>query len=175
MMNTNDRGVQHRKRRMMALRTELGFPNDAPISSGLAFAAVDDPNDAIMGAIAQKAIADRQDTLIHCYPCIAATDPFLTVLVLRTATGAELLPVEIIQRSTTKPLQLITTDRTRCFRLDSRWLVQESRVPAATKLPKAIAAAQARYDAALADALGEHGGWDPQVVIFERAAASMAA
>ena len=175
MTNTNDRGVQHRKQRMMALRTLLGFPKDAPITSGLAFAAVDEPTDGILRGIAQKAIAERQDTLIHCYSSIAATDPFLTVLVLRTANGAELLPVEIVQRSTAKPLQLITTDRTRCFRLDSRWLLQETRVPSAAKLPKAIAAAQVRYDAALADTLGDHAGWDPQVVIFERGPASVAA
>ena len=175
MTNTNDRGVQHRKRRMMALRKELGFPMEAPITTGLAFAAVDEPNDAILCAIAQKAIADRQDTLIHCYSSIASTDPLLTVLVLRTANGAELLPVEIVQRSTAKPLQLITTDRTRCFRLDSRWLLQETRVPSAAKLPKAIAAAEVRYDAALADTLGDHAGWDPQVVIFERGPASVAA
>lgn len=175
MTNTNDRGVQHRKRRMMALRTELGFPREAPIMTGLAFAAVDEPNGAILCAVAQKAIADRQDTLIHCYSSIAATDPFLTVLVLRTATGAELLPVELVQGSTAKPLQLITTDRTRCFRLDSRWLLQETRVPSAAKLPKALAAAQGRYDAALADTLGDHAGWDPQVVIFERGPACVAA
>jgi len=175
MTNTNDRGVQHRKRRMMALRTELGFPKEAPITSGLAFAAVDEPNDAILCAIAQKAIADRQDTLIHCYASIAAIDPFLTVLALRTANGAELLPVEIVQRSTAKPLQLITLDRTRCFSLDSRWLLRETRVPSAAKLPKAIAAAQARYDAALTETLGDHAGWDPQVVIFERDPASVAA
>ncbi len=175
MTNTNDRGVQHRKRRMMALRTELGFPKEAPITSGLAFAAVDEPNDAILCAIAQKAIGDKQDTLIHCYASIAATDPFLTVLALRTANGAELLPVEIVQRSTAKPLQLITSDRTRCFSLDSRWLLRETRVPSAAKLPKAIAAAQARYDAALTETLGDHAGWDPQVVIFERDPASVAA
>lgn len=175
MTNTNDRGVQHRKHRMMALRTLLGFPKEAPITSGLAFAAVDEPTDAILCAIAQKAIADRQDTLVHCYPNIAATDPFLTVLVLRTANGAELLPVEIVQRSTAKPLQLITTDRTRCFHLDNRWLLQETRVPSAAKLPRALAEAQARYDAALTDTLGDHAGWDPQVVIFERGPFSLAA
>jgi len=175
MTNTNDHSVQLRKRRMMALRKELGFPKEAPITTGLAFAAVDEPNDAILCAIAQKAIADRQDTLIHCYASIAANDPFLTVLVLRTANGAELLPVEIVQRSTAKPLQLITTDRTRCFRLDSRWLVKETRVPSAAKLPKAIGAAQARYDAALADTRSGHADWDPQVVIFERGPASVAA
>ncbi len=175
MTNTNDRGLQQRKRRMMALRKELGFPKEAPITSGLAFAAIDDPNDEILCAIAQKAIAERQDTLIHCYPNIAATDPFLTVLVLRTANGAELLPVEIVQRRAAKPLQLITKDRTRCFRLDSRWLLQQTRVPSAAKLPKAILAAQARYDAALADTFGNHAGWDPQVVIFERGPASVTA
>ena len=175
MTNTNDRGVQHRKRHMMALRKELGFPKDAPITTGLAFAAVDEPNDTILCAIAQKAIADRQDTLIHCYSSIVSTDPLLTVLVLRTANGAELLPVEIVQRSTARPLQLITTDRTRCFRLDSRWLLQETRVPSAAKLPKAIAAAEARYDAALADTLGDHAAWDPQVVIFQTGPDSMAA
>ena len=175
MTNMNDRGVQHRKRRMMALRKVLGFPADAPINSGMSFAAVDEPNDAILCAIAQKAIADRQDTLIHCYSSIAATDPFLTVLVLRTATGAELLPVEIVQRSTARPLQLITTDRTRCFRLDSRWLVQETRVPSAVKLPKAIEAAQARYDAGLADTHSDHAGWDPQVVIFQTGPTDLAA
>lgn len=175
MTNTNDRGVQHRKRRMMALRTELGFPNDAPITSGLAFAAIDEPNDSILCAIAQKAIAERQDTLIHCYSSIAATEPMLTVLVLRTSNGAELLPVEIVQRSKSKPLQLITTDRTRCFRLDSRWLLQKTRVPSAAKLPKALTAAQTRYDAALADTLRGHAKWDPQVVIFERGSAGMTA
>jgi len=175
MTNRNDRGVQHRKRRMMALRKELGFPKKAPITTGLAFAAVDEPNDAILCAIAQKAIADKQDTLIHCYSSMVANDPFLTVLVLRTANGAELLPVEIVQPSTAKPLQLITTDRTRCFRLDSRWLLQETPVPSVAKLPKAIAAAQARYDAAMADTRSDHAEWDPQVVIFERGPASMTA
>ena len=164
----NDRGVQHRKRRITALRTELGFPKEAPITSGLAFAAIDDPTDELLCAIAQKAIAERQDTLLHCYESIAATDPMLTVLVLRTANGAEVLPVQIVQRSAAKPLQLITTDRTRCFGLDRRWILQETQVPSAAKLPKAIAAAQARYDAALADTFGDHASWDPQVVIFER-------
>ncbi|MBH9537060.1 hypothetical protein [Novosphingopyxis sp. YJ-S2-01] len=167
--------MQLRKRHMMALRNELGFPKEAPIMTGLAFAAIDEPNDAILCAIALKAIAERQDTLIHCYSSIAATEPFLTVLVLRTVNGAELLPVEIVQRSTAKPLQLITTDRARCFRLDSRWLVQETRVPSAAKLPKAMSAAQARYDAALADTRIDGDGWDPQVVIFERGPATVAA
>ncbi|MEL7728700.1 hypothetical protein AAG612_04120 [Citromicrobium bathyomarinum] len=175
MTNTNDPGVQHRKRRMMALRKELGFPREAPITTGLAFAAIDEPNDTLLCAIAQKAITDRQDTLIHCYDSIAATDVMLTVLVLRTPNGAELLPVELVQRSKSKPLQLITIDHARCFRLDSRWLVQEARVPSAGRLPEAIAAAQVRYDAALADTVADQAGWDPQVVIFERGSASMAA
>lgn len=175
MSALNDHGVQQRKHRMMALRKVLGFPADAPINSGMAFAAVDEPSDAILCAIAQKAIADRQDTLIHCYESIAATDPMATVLVLRTANGAELLPVDFMQGSKTKPLQLITKDQARCFRLDSRWILQETRVPSAAKLPKAIAAAQRRYEAALANIADEHAEWDPQIVIFERGLASMAA
>ncbi|MEL7684462.1 hypothetical protein AAG594_09020 [Citromicrobium bathyomarinum] len=175
MTNTNNTGVQHRKRQMMALRKELGFPREAPITTGLAFAAIDEPNDRLLCAIAQKAIADRQDTLIHCYDSIAATDVMLTVLVLRTPSGAELLPVELVQRSKSKPLQLITIDQARCFRLDSRWQVQETRTPSAARLPEAIAAAQARYDAALEDTLAEQAEWDPQVVIFKRSSAGMAA
>jgi len=163
----NDRGVQHRKRRMMALRTLLGFPDKAPISCGLAFAAVDDPTDGLMSALARKAIAERQDTLLQCYASIAAEEVMGTVLILRIPSGAELLPVEVIERSKDKPLELITMDRKRRFFLDSCWQLSERKVLRQPRLNEALAAARDRHEAALANANGEQAKWDPQIVIFQ--------
>ena len=174
--NTNNEcGEQHRQRRMMALLKVLGCPKNAPVPSGLACAAVDEPNDVILCGIVQRAIANRRDTLVHCYRNVGATDPFLTVLVLCTTNGAELLPVEIIEHRKPEPLQLITKDSTRCFRLDDRLLLHETRVPSKVRLPRAFAAAKARYDVALADTLRDHAGWHPPVVTVEGGPASTAA
>lgn len=167
MTNMNDRGVLHRKRRMMALRSLLGFADVAPISSGLAFAAVDEPTDALMSGLAQKAIAERQDTLLQCYASIAAEEVMVTVLVLRTPQGAELLPVELIERSKAKPLELITMNRKRCFSLDSRWQLRERKVLRQSRLKEALAAAQVRHEAMLENTNGEQAKWDPQIVIFQ--------
>ena len=175
MMNTNVRGIAHRKHQMMALRQLLGFPMDAPSNSGLAFAAVDEPNDGIITAIAQKAIMERQDTLVHCYESSAAKDVMLTILILRTPTGAEMLPVKLVERTRTRPLELITADRKRCFALDSRLQVREVKAPSLAKLPKALAAASARYEAVLAQPHSGEAIWDPQVVIFERGPFGLAA
>ena len=163
----NDRSVQYRKRRVMALRSLLGFPDEAPISSGLAFAAVDAPTDALMAGLAHKAIAERQDTLLQCYASIAAEEVMVTVLVLRTPLGAELLPVELIERSETMSLELITSDRKRCFSLDRRLQLREKKVPPQSRLHEALVAAQLRHEAALANTHGEHAKWDPQIVVFQ--------
>ena len=48
--------------------------------------------------------------------------------------------------------------------------------PYITPSPRqAIEAAQARYDAALADTHSDHAGWDPQVVIFQTGPTDLAA
>ena len=170
-----EQSLVHRKRSMGALRSLLGFPQDTPQNAGLAFAAVDAPTDAILTTIAHQAIGSGQDTLVQCFANTAAEDAILTFLVLRTPTGAELLPVEAIEIGKDKPLQLITANRTRCFKLDSRLQVCETKAPPASKLRKALAGASARYEAALARFDDGETNWDPPVVVFERNPASLAA
>ena len=170
-----EQSLVHRKRCMGALRGLLGFPQDTPLNAGLAFAAVDAPTDAVLTTIAHQAIGSGQDTLVQCFANTASNEAILTFLVLRTPTGAELLPVEAIEISKSKPLQLITADRTRCFKLDSRLQVCEVKAPPESKLRNALAAASARYDAALGRFDDNQAVWDPPVVVFERDPASLAA
>ena len=170
-----EQSLVHRKRCMGALRELLGFPRDTPLNSGLGFTAVDAPTDAILTAIAHQAIGSGQDTLVQCFESRASREVLLTFLVLRTPTGSELLPVEAIEIGKGKPLQLITADRTRCFKLDSRLQVCETKAPPASKLRKALAGASARYEAALARFDDGETNWDPPVVVFERNPASLAA
>lgn len=170
-----EQSLVHRKRSVGALRSLLGFPQHEPTNSGLAFAAVDAPTDAILTTIAHQTIGSGQDTLVQCFANTASEEAFLTFLVLRTPTGAELLPVEAIEIGKSKPLHLITVDRTRCFKLDSRLQVCEAKAPPASKLLKALAAASARYDAALARFDDGETIWDPPVLVFERGPNSLAA
>lgn len=175
MTNTNDRGVQHRKQRMAALRKCLGFPHVAPLTAGLNFAAVDAQNEELLVGIAKKAILDRCDTLLHCYESVSAHDVDQTILVYRTPAGADLFEVEMVERSKSKPLELITTDGKRCFAIDRRFQLIETKAPPVAKLTKALKAAKRRYEAALGAENGENATWDPQVVIFQTGPASMAA
>ena len=170
-----EQSLVHRKRCMGALRGLLGFPQDTPLNAGLAFAAVDTPTDDVLTTIAHQAIGSGQDSLVQCFANTAAEEATLTFLVLRIPTGAELLPVEAIEIGKSKPLQLITADRTRCFKLDSRLQICEVKAPPTSKLRKALAAALARYDAALARFDDGEAIWDPPVVVFERGPASLAA
>ena len=175
MYKSYGHNLVHRKRCMGALRELLGFPRDTPLNAGLSFTVVDAPTDAILTTIAHQAIGSGRDTLVQCYSDTAATEVILTFLVLRTPTGAELLPVEAIEIAKDKPLQLVTADRSRCFKLDSRLQVCEVKAPPASKLRKALAAASARYNAAFARF--DDGGaiWDPAVLVVERVPASLVA
>ncbi len=175
MTNTTDRGVQHRKQRMAALRKCMGFPHVAPLTAGLNFAAVDAQNEEILVGIAKKAILDRCDTLLHCYESVSAYDVDQTILVYRTPAGADLFEVEMVERSKSKPLELITTDGKRCFTIDRRFQLIETKAPPAAKLTKALRAAERRYEAALEGETGKNATWDPQVVIFQTGPDSMAA
>ena len=175
MYKSYDHSLMHRKRCMGALRRLLGFPQDTPLNAGLGFTAVDAPTDAILTTIAHQAIGSGQDTLVQCFESRASREAMLTFLVLRTPTGAELLPVEAIEVAKDKPLQMITADRTRCFTLDSRLQVREVKAPPASKLRKALAAASARYEAALARFDEGQAVWDPAVLVVERGPASLAA
>ena len=175
MYKSYHHSLEHRKRSMGALRAVLGFPQKAPLNAGLGFTAVDAPTDAILTTIAHQAIGSGQDTLVQCFADTAAEEPILTFLVLRTPTGAELLPVEVIEVAKDKPLQLITADRTRCFTLDSRLQVREVKALPASKLRKALAAASARYEAALARFDDGRAIWSPAVLVVERGPASLPA
>ena len=175
MKNVYEQSLVYRKRSMGALRSLLGFPQDTPLNAGLAFAAVDAPTDDVFTSIAHQAIGSGQDTLVQCFANTASEKVILTFLVLRTPTGAELLPVEAIEIDKDKPLQLITADRTRCFELDSRLQVSEVTAPPASKLRNALSAASARFDAALARFDDGETNWDPPVVVFERGPTSLAA
>ena len=175
MTNTNDRGVQHRKQRMAALRKSMGFPHVAPLTAGLNFAAVDAQNEEILVGIAKKAILDRCDTLLHCYESVSANDVDQTILVYRTPAGADLFEVEMVERSKFKPLELITTDGKRCFTVDRRFQLIETKAQPVAKLTKALRAAERRYEAALEGETGKNATWDPQVVIFQTGPDSMAA
>ena len=175
MMNTMDRCLQLRKRRMAALRRCLGFPRTAPCTAGLNFACVDQPTDDILVAIAEKAIGDRCDSLLHCYSSIAATEVAHTVLVYRTQNGVEMLEVALVERSKSSSLELVSLDGKRCFALDSRFQLTESKAPPASKLAKALAAAKRRCAAALAQETATNASWDPHVVVFGSGPSGIAA
>ena len=175
MMNTMDRGLQLRKRRMAALRRCLGFPHTAPCTAGLNFACVDQPTDEILVGIAEKAIGDRCDSLLHCYSSIVATEVDHTVLVYRTQQGADLVEVALVERSKASSLQLVSLDGKRCFSVDSRFQLTETKAPPASKLAKALAAAKRRYAAALQEETAANASWDPHVVVFGTGPSGIAA
>ena len=175
MMNTMDRCLQLRKRRMAALRRCLGFPRTAPCTAGLNFACVDQPTDDILVGIAEKAIGDHCDSLLHCYSSIAATEVDHTILVYRTQNGAEMVEVALVERSKSSNLELLSLDRKRCFALDSRFQLTETKAPPTAKLAKALSAAKRRYTAALEEETAANASWDPHVVVFGTGPSGIAA